>query len=77
MAKEVFLLARIREKLLDWKKRLSDRHMYSVFIVIVAAVAAWGIYQYKRASDLRQELDNQYNRAFMKWSGMYRILKHS
>ena len=69
MAKEVFLLARIREKLLDWKKRLSDRHMYSVFIVIVAAVAAWGIYQYKRASDLRQELDNQYNRAFYEMVG--------
>lgn len=62
-------MARIREKLLDWKKRLSDRHMYSVFIVIVAAVAAWGIYQYKRASDLRQELDNQYNRAFYEMVG--------
>jgi len=38
--------------------------MYSVVIVLIAAVAAWGIYQYKRAADLRQELDNQYNRAF-------------
>jgi len=54
----------IREKLLDFKRRLSDRKMYSVVIVIIAAVAIWGVYQYKQAADLRQELDNQYNRAF-------------
>lgn len=54
----------IRDKLLDFKRRLSDRKMYSVVIVLIAAVAAWGIYQYKRAADLRQELDNQYNMAF-------------
>lgn len=63
------MLGKVREKLLDWKQRLSDRHMYSVFIVIVAVVAAWGIYQYKRAADLRQELDNQYNRAFYEMVG--------
>lgn len=63
------MLEKVREKLLDWKQRLSDRHMYSVFIVIVAVVAAWGIYQYKRAADLRQELDNQYNRAFYEMVG--------
>lgn len=62
-------MGKIREKLLDWKKRLSDRHMYSVVIVLLAAVAAWGIYQYKRAADLRQELDNQYNRAFYEMIG--------
>jgi len=62
-------MCKIREKLLDWKKRLSDRHMYSVVIVMLAAVAAWGIYQYKRAADLRQELDNQYNRAFYEMIG--------
>lgn len=54
----------IREKLLDFKRRLSDRKMYSIVVVLIAAVAIWGIYQYKHAADLRQELDNQYNRAF-------------
>lgn len=54
----------IREKLLDLKRRLSDRKMYSIVIVLIAAVAIWGIYQYKHAANLRQELDNQYNRAF-------------
>ncbi len=54
----------IRDKLLDFKRRLSDRRMYSIVVVVIGAVAIWGIYQYKHAANLRQELDNQYNRAF-------------
>jgi germination protein YpeB len=59
----------IRDKLLDFKRRLSDRKMYSIVIAVIGAVAAWGIYQYKRTGDLRQELDNQYNRAFYEMVG--------
>lgn len=59
----------IREKLLDFKRRLSDRKMYSIVVVIIGAVAIWGVYQYKHAADLRQELDNQYNRAFFDMAG--------
>ncbi len=59
----------IREKLLDFKRRLSDRKMYSIVIVIIGAVAFWGLYQYKHAANLRQELDNQYNRAFFDMVG--------
>jgi len=59
----------IREKLLDLKKRLSDRKMYSIVLVIIGAVSIWGISQYKHASNLRQELDNQYNRAFYEMTG--------
>lgn len=59
----------IREKLLDFKRRLSDRKMYSVVIATIAVVAIWGIYQYRHAADLRQELDNQYNRAFFDMAG--------
>lgn len=62
-------MGKIRQKLLDWKRRLSDRHMYSVVVVLIAVVAGWGIFQYKRAADLRQELDNQYNRAFYEMIG--------
>jgi len=53
-----------REKLQDFKRRLSDRKMYSIVIVVIAAITIWGIYQYKHAANLRQELDNQYNRSF-------------
>lgn len=59
----------IRDKLLDFKRRLSDRKMYSIVIVLIAAVSIWGIYQYKHAANLRQELDNQYNRAFFEMVG--------
>mgnify|MGYP001007002128 CR=1 FL=1 len=59
----------IRDKLLDFKRRLSDRKMYSIVITLIAAVALWGVYQYKRAANLRQELDNQYNRAFYEMVG--------
>jgi spore germination protein len=53
-----------REKLLDLKRRLSDRKMYSIVIVVIGAISIWGLYQYKHAANLRQQLDNQYNRAF-------------
>jgi spore germination protein len=59
----------MREKLVDFKRRLSDRKMYSIVVVVIAAVAMWGIYQYKHAANLRQELDNQYNRAFYDMTG--------
>lgn len=59
----------IREKLLDFKRRLQDRKMYSIVIVIVAATAIFGVYQYKHASQLRQKLDNRYNSAFYDMSG--------
>lgn len=54
----------LRDKLLDFKRRLSDRKMYSIVILALGVVGLWGFYQYKNAADLRQELDNQYNRAF-------------
>jgi spore germination protein len=59
----------IRRKLLDFKQRLSDRKMYSIVLVVIAIIAVWGLYQYKRTMDLRQELDNQYNRAFFELTG--------
>ena len=54
----------IRGKLLDLKKRLSDRKMYSIVLVVIGAISIWGLYQYKHGANLRQELDNQYNRSF-------------
>jgi spore germination protein len=59
----------IREKLQDLKRRLSDRKMYSIIVVVIAAVAIFGIYQYKNSISLRQQLDNQYNRAFYDMTG--------
>ncbi|NLC68772.1 MAG: germination protein YpeB [Clostridiaceae bacterium] len=52
-----------REKLQDYKRRLSDRKMYSIVIAVIGAISIWGLYQYKNGANLRQQLDNQYNRA--------------
>ncbi len=54
----------VRDKLLDFKRRLSDRHMYSIILVVTAIIASTGIYQYKKALDYRNYLNNQYSRAF-------------
>ncbi|NLY43068.1 MAG: germination protein YpeB [Clostridiaceae bacterium] len=54
----------IRDKLLDFKRRLSDRHMYSIVLVTAAVIAGAGIYQYKRALEYRNYVENQYNRPF-------------
>lgn len=55
---------KFREKLLDFKKRLSDRHMYSIVITVIGLVVVWGMYQLKQEMDFHQKTENQYNRAF-------------
>jgi len=62
-------MSKIRQKLLDFKQRLSDRHMYSIVLVVIGAISIWGFYNYKRSMEFRQELDNQYNRAFLDMVG--------
>jgi len=46
----------IREKLLDLKRRLSDRKMYSIVVVIIASVAIFGVYQYKKFNKLKTRI---------------------
>jgi hypothetical protein len=60
----------IRDKLQDYKRWLADRKLYSIVVLTIAGISAWGVYQYRHAADLRQELDSQYNKRFMKWSAM-------
>lgn len=55
---------KVRQKLLDFKQRLSDRKMYSIVIVTLAAVLGWGIYEYKEKLDYKQYLYNQFQRSF-------------
>lgn len=54
----------IRDKLLDWKKRLSDRRMYSIVILTIAIFASISIYQYKAKLNYKNYLENEFNRAF-------------
>ena len=54
----------IKDKFKDFKARLSDRHMYSIVLVITALIACAGIYQYKRSIDFRDQVERGYQRAF-------------
>ena len=38
--------------------------MYSVVLIIIGAIAVWGLFQYKAEMQFRQRAENQYNRAF-------------
>ena len=55
---------KIREKLMDFKNRLSARHMYSIVVVTVALLCVVSAYQFKRAANYRNLLENQYHRSF-------------
>ena len=54
----------IKNKLMDWKERLRDRHMLSVIVVLFSVIVAMGIWIYKKQVDYRQASENQYNMAF-------------
>lgn len=54
----------IKNKFKDFKERLSDRHMYSIVLVVTAIIAGFGIYQYKRSIDFRDQVEHGYQRAF-------------
>jgi len=64
------VLLSIREKLLDFKRRLSDRKMYSIVVVAISAVALWGFYQYKHAADYDRNWITNITGLFMKWLDM-------
>lgn len=54
----------LREKLYDWKDRLKDRHMLTIIVVLVVAIVGVGMYAYKKQTEYRQTMENQYNMAF-------------
>ncbi len=57
-------MGNIKNKLIDWKNRLKDRHMLSIIVVLVALLVILGIYTYKKQIDFRRASENSYNMAF-------------
>lgn len=57
-------MSKVKEKVYDWKNRLQDRHMLTLVIVLVTIIVALGIYAYKKQTEYRQALENDYNMAF-------------
>ena len=54
----------VKEKLIDWKNRLKDRHMLTIIVVLFAIIIAMGIWIYKKQTEYRLASENQYNMAF-------------
>lgn len=54
----------IKEKLVDWKNRLKDRHMLSIIVVLFSIIVILSMYVYKKQRDFRQASENSYNMAF-------------
>lgn len=57
----------IKTKLVDWKNRLKDRHMFTIVMVIVALlgiVIALGIYTYQKEREYKIASENEYNMSF-------------
>ncbi len=59
----------IRDKMAEIKKKFSGRIVYILGFTLLGAITIWGVYQFRYAADLRQELDNQYNRSFHEMAG--------
>ena len=57
-------MGKVKDKLIDWKNRLKDRHMLSIIVVLVAALVILGLYTYKKQIEFRQASENSYNMAF-------------
>lgn len=54
----------LREKILDWKNRLKDRHMLTIISVLLLIIVGLGIFTYKKQLEYRQVTENNYNLAF-------------
>lgn len=57
-------MSKIKNKMVDWKNRLKDRHMLSIIVVLVATLIVLGLYIYKKQTEFRQASENSYNMAF-------------
>lgn len=54
----------LKEKFIDWKNRLKDRHMFSIIVVLFIVCLVLGGFIYKKQKEYEQVMENQYNLAF-------------
>lgn len=54
----------IKEKVIDWKNRLKDRHMLTIIVTLIAIIALLAMVIYKKQTEYRQASENSYNQAF-------------
>lgn len=53
-----------KDKVIDWKNRLKDRHMFSIVIALIIVCLVLGGIIYKKQREYKQVMENQYNLAF-------------
>lgn len=53
-----------KEKVIDWKNRLKDRHMFSIVVALIIVCLILGGIIYKKQREYKQVMENQYNLAF-------------
>lgn len=53
-----------KDKVIDWKNRLKDRHMFSIIIGLIIVCLILGGIIYKKQREYKQVMENQYNLAF-------------
>lgn len=57
-------MGKIKQKIYDWKDRLKDRHMLTIVVVFLVVIVGMGVFIYKKQTQYRQTMENQYNMAF-------------
>ena len=57
-------MGKIKNKLIDWKNRLKDRHMLSIIVVLLTIIIILSVIIYKKQTEYIQASENQYNMAF-------------
>lgn len=53
-----------KDKVIDWKNRLKDRHMLSIIVGLIIVCLILGGIIYKKQREYKQVMENQYNLAF-------------
>ena len=54
----------LKEKVIDWKNRLKDRHMFTIVVVLIIICIILAGIIYKKQREYKQVMENQYNLAF-------------
>ena len=54
----------LKEKVIDWKNRLKDRHMLTIIVTLIAVIAILAMVIYRKQTQYRQASENSYNQAF-------------
>ena len=57
-------MGKVKNKLIDWKNRLKDRHMLTIVVVLFSIIVIMALFIYKKQTEYRQASENSYNMAF-------------